>query len=499
MRRVPRVRIILPVTIDYCGSTYEGQIANLGIDGAFIALPQSLPISALASLKFFPYPSALGIEVLGRVVCTRPNGMGTEFIDLDSHTRSTLWDFLAPLFPVEIKECPYCDHPVKDTRRKICQHCQHSLDFRRKDYYQFLETQEESEPNEMIGTCESMRTIFHLIRKLAATDVPILITGASGTGKEMVAQAIHERSPRNQGPFVAINCGAIPRELLESQLFGYEKGAFTGAYRTTPGTLERANGGSLLLDEVGELPLELQVKLLRFLQNHSFERVGGRKTIKVDLRVISATNSDLRKMIAEGRFREDLYYRLDVVNIELPSLKDRGDDALIMSNVFLKRYANKVDKDIRGFTRDAVTSIQAHPWPGNIRELINRIRRSVVMSDGPWVTPEHLGLALAGLQPQFIHTGEGLKEAKAKFESYLITEVLKQFQGNVQLASKALRISRSMMYHLIQKYDLKQYAVAPPTEGRLSLASPELKPMRSAGRKARGAASKSKAALKVDN
>ena len=417
--------------------------------------------------------------------------MGTEFIDLDNHTRSILWDFLVPLFPGEIKECPFCGRPVKDNGSKICQHCQHSLDFRRKDYYQFFETQKESEAYEMIGTCESMRTIFHLIRKLAATDVPILITGASGTGKEMVAQAIHERSPRNKGPFVPINCGAIPRELLESQLFGYEKGAFTGAYRTTPGTLERASGGSLLLDEVGELPLELQVKLLRFLQNHAFERVGGRKTIEVDCRVISATNCDLRAMIAEGRFREDLYYRLDVVNIELPPLKDRGDDALIMSNVFLKRYANKVGKDMRGFTRDAVTSIQAHPWPGNIRELINRIRRSVVMSDVPWVTPEHLGLALAGLQPQFICNGGGLKEAKAKFESNLITEVLKQFQGNVLLASKALRISRSLMYHLIQKYNLKQYAFAPPMEDQLELGSPRLKPNRPAGRKGKGRPSRS--------
>jgi two-component system NtrC family response regulator len=339
-----------------------------------------------------------------------------------------------------------------------------------------------------------MRKIFHLIRKLAATDVPILITGASGTGKEMVAQAVHERSLRSKGPFVAINCGAIPRELLESQLFGYEKGAFTGAYRTTSGTLERADGGTLLLDEVGELPLELQVKLLRFLQDFSFERVGGRKTIQVDLRVISATNCDLREMIAGGRFREDLYYRLDVVNIELPPLKDRGDDALIIANVFLKRYSNKVGKDIRGFAREAVTAIQAHPWPGNIRELINRVRRSVVMSEGPWVTTEHLGLSLADLQPELVYNGGGLKKAKAKFEASLITKVLQQFQGNVQLASKALAISRSMMYNLIQKYDLKQYVTSPQME-RI----PPLRPNRPAGAARNGGRGRSNAAMKTSN
>ncbi len=491
MRRTPRVSINIPVSIDCCGGTYEAQIANLGLDGAFIALPQSLKIHAVANLKFCLAPSTSDIEVLGRVLRTEPQGIGIEFLDLDSHSRSALWDFLVPLLPRELEECPFCGQAVKNPRSKVCQKCHHSLDFHRKDYYQFLEAQGEQESREMIGTCEPMRKLFHLIRKVAATDVPILITGASGTGKEMVAQAVHERSLRSKGPFVAINCGAIPRELLESQLFGYEKGAFTGAYRTTSGTMERADGGTLLLDEVGELPLELQVKLLRFLQDLSFERVGGRKTIQVDLRVISATNCDLREMVAVGRFREDLYYRLDVVNIELPPLKDRGDDALIIGNVFLKRYSNKVGKDIRGFAREAVTAIQAHPWPGNIRELINRVRRSVVMSEGPWVTAEHLGLSLTDLQPELIYNGGGLKEAKAKFEASLITKVLQQFQGNVQLASKALSISRSMMYHLIQKYDLKQYVASTQED------VPGIRPIRPAGVQRRGRRSGPKDTMEI--
>ena len=494
MRRAPRVFTNLPVGVDCCGNTYEGRITNLGIDGAFIDLPPALKTYDVANLAFFLPPSAPGIEVLGRVIRTEPQGIGIEFLDLDSNFRSTLWDFSVPLLPLEVKECAYCGQAVKNHRSKVCQKCQRSLDFHRKDYYQFLEAQGEEESQEMVGTCEPMRKIFHLIRKLAATDVPILITGASGTGKEMVAQAVHERSLRSKGPFVAINCGAIPRELLESQLFGYEKGAFTGAYRTTSGTLERADGGTLLLDEVGELPLELQVKLLRFLQDFSFERVGGRKTIQVDLRVISATNCDLREMIAGGRFREDLYYRLDVVNIELPPLKDRGDDALIIANVFLKRYSNKVGKDIRGFAREAVTAIQAHPWPGNIRELINRVRRSVVMSEGPWVTTEHLGLSLADLQPELVYNGGGLKKAKAMFEASLITKVLQQFQGNVQLATKALAISRSMMYNLIQKYDLKQYVTSPQMEG-----IPEPRPNRPAGAARNGGRGRSNATMKTSN
>jgi two-component system, NtrC family, response regulator len=308
---------------------------------------------------------------------------------------------------------------------------------------------------EMIGTCDAMLEVFKMIRKVAATDVPVLVTGASGTGKEMAARAIHQRSIRHKGPFVAINCSAIPRELLESELFGHEKGSFTGAYRTSIGMVERAKRGTLFLDEVGELPLEMQAKLLRFLQEHTFERVGGRETIKIDLRVISATNSDLTDLIAVGRFREDLYYRLDVVNIALPRLKDRCDDALIMANTFLKQYAAKQTKHLKGFTRAAIAAIETHSWPGNIRELINRIRRAVVMADGEWITPEHMSLTTKEISPEPLIDGMGLKEAKEKFEMSIVAEALKRNQGNVCLAAKALKTSRSMVYSLIQKYGLK--------------------------------------------
>jgi two-component system NtrC family response regulator len=314
----------------------------------------------------------------------------------------------------------------------------------------------------MIGTCQAMFRVFHLIRKAAGTDVPILVTGASGTGKEMVAQALHQRSTRSQGPFVAVNCGAIPRELLESELFGHERGAFTGAHRTVVGKLEVANQGTLFLDEIGELPLDLQVKLLRFLQDYSFERVGGRQKIQADLRVVSATNRDLKELIAGNRFRDDLYYRLNGINIELPALKDRGEDVLIIANVFLRRYATKIGKPVSGLTKETKQTIQAYAWPGNIRELANLIRRAVVMADNPWITSENLGL-----DSEVIHkipgngngNGLGLKKAKAQLEAKMVTEALTNFQGNVQKAAKALQTSRSVVYHLINKYQIKEIAL----------------------------------------
>jgi two-component system NtrC family response regulator len=303
-----------------------------------------------------------------------------------------------------------------------------------------------------------MHRVFHLIRKVSHSDVPVLVTGASGTGKEMVAQAIHQRSLRSKGPFVAVNCGAIPRELLESELFGHEKGSFTGAYRTVAGKVEMANNGTLFLDEVGELPLELQVKLLRFLQEYAFERVGGRETKTVDLRIISATNGDLKELIAAGKFREDLFYRLNVVNIDLPTLKERDEDALIMANVFLRRYAAKTERSILGFDQEAVKAIQSYSWPGNIRELINHIRRAVVMAEDTWVTPENLGLDVSEFQAR-PGNGMGLKEAKAQFEAKLLAEALASCRGNVQLAARLLKTSRSVIYHLINKHDIKEYSL----------------------------------------
>jgi len=247
--------------------------------------------------------------------------------------------------------------------------------------------------------------------------------------------------------------------LLESELFGHEKGSFTGALRTVVGKVELANYGTLFLDEVGELPPELQVKLLRFLQDFTFERVGGRETRRVNLRVISATNADLQELISRGRFREDLYYRLNGITMALPDLKDRGDDLLIMATVFLRRYANKTSKKVSCFTKDALKAIQSYHWPGNIRELIHHIRRAVVVGESAWISTKDLGLEAPSGKTNNEVNNLGLKEAKAQFEAMLVAEALARSEGNVQLAAQALQTSRSVIYHLIHKHDLKGYAL----------------------------------------
>src|SRR5690606_11635742 len=248
-----------------------------------------------------------------------------------------------------------------------------------REYRQMQQRLQADGFNGMLGTGERMQTIFQNIRKVATSDAPVLILGESGTGKEMTARAIHERSSRRDGPFVAINCSAIPESLIESELFGHEKGAFTGAHAQRKGRIESAEGGTLFLDEIGEIPLLLQVKLLRFLQDQRIERVGGRQEIAVNARILAATNADLKKGMGDGTFREDLFYRLAVIQIGLPPLRDRDDDILVLAQAFLQRYAHESAKENITFAPDALRAIRQHEWPGNVRELQNRVRRGVIM------------------------------------------------------------------------------------------------------------------------
>ena len=242
----------------------------------------------------------------------------------------------------------------------------------------------------MLGTCGKMQEVFSVIRKVATTDAPVLIMGESGTGKELVARAMHRLSVRQANPFIVINCGAIPENLLESELFGHEKGAFTGAHIQRKGRFEMAEGGTLFLDEIGELPLTLQVKLLRFLQERVVERVGGREQIEVDTRVVAATNRDLKEAMKDGSFREDLYFRLGVILISLPPLREREGDVILLAKAFLERYADENRKKIKGFTDQAIDAIEQYAWPGNVRELENRIKRAVIMAEGTKITPVDL-------------------------------------------------------------------------------------------------------------
>ena len=298
----------------------------------------------------------------------------------------------------------------------------------------------------MLGASPRMQTVFGAIRKVATTDAPVLIVGESGTGKELAARAIHRLSLRKNGPFVVINCGAIPENLLESELFGHEKGSFTGAHIQRHGRIEAAQGGTLLLDEIGELTPPLQVKLLRFLQEQQIERVGGRQTIKVDARVLSATNTDLRKAMEEGRFLEDLYFRLAVVVIPMPPLRERDGDVLFLAKAFLQRYSSKEKKTMM-FTRKALNALDAHGWPGNIRELENRIKGAVIMAERGKITAEDLELAAAYSK----YDGKGLAGAREAVERELISRALAKHKGNLTRTAAELNVSRPTLYDLIGK------------------------------------------------
>ncbi|MEJ2200508.1 MAG: PEP-CTERM-box response regulator transcription factor [Desulfuromonadaceae bacterium] len=310
----------------------------------------------------------------------------------------------------------------------------------------------------IFGQCPEMETVFSTIRKVASTDVPILVLGENGTGKEMVARAIHNQSLRKNGPFIPINCGAIPENLLESELFGHEKGAFTGAAGRVQGKVEFSQGGTLFLDEIGELPLPLQVKLLRFLQEKVIQRVGGREDIVVDTRIVAATNVDIEAAIKDGRFREDLYYRIGVINLHLPPLRERGEDIRLLAGLFLSRYANEFQKKIKGFSPVAERALRQYAWPGNVRELENKIKRAILMAEASLLGPEDLGFAETMEKPiDFSVAGMTLKDARDKVEKDLLEASLRTLSGNVAKAAEALGISRPTFYDLMKKHGLQNH------------------------------------------
>jgi two-component system NtrC family response regulator len=300
---------------------------------------------------------------------------------------------------------------------------------------------------DMLGASPQMQTVFDFVRKVAPTSAPVLILGESGTGKEMVAQALHRRSTQTRGPFVAINCNAIPENLLESELFGHEKGSFTGAHTQRKGHIETAAGGTLFLDEIGEMPASVQVKLLRFLQEKSFQRVGGRQEIQSDARVVAATNRNLQELAASGKFREDLYFRLAVVVVKVPALRERGDDIVLMAKAFLHSYVVEHARPGLTFAPDALRALTLHRWPGNVRELQNRVQRAVIMADGKRVTATDLELTdtISGMPPQT------LKEARETVEREMVQDALRRNRGKVTSAALELGVSRPTLYELMEK------------------------------------------------
>ena len=304
----------------------------------------------------------------------------------------------------------------------------------------------------ILTAAPEMLKVTRTIERVARADVSVMLLGASGTGKELLARGVHDSSPRARGAFVAINCAAIPETLLESELFGHEKGAFTGAVKTTPGKIEMAQGGTLFLDEVGDIPLPLQVKLLRFLQERVVERIGGRKPIDVDTRIVCATHRDIDAMVAEGSFREDLYYRLAEIVVRIPSLAERPGDANLLARHFLRRFARQMNVDVRTLTADADAAIAAWHWPGNVRELENRMKRAVIMADGKHLTAADLDLeGKAEATPLPIN----LKSVREAADRGAIRQALARSEGNISGTARLLGISRPTLYDLMKAYDLQ--------------------------------------------
>lgn len=303
----------------------------------------------------------------------------------------------------------------------------------------------------LVTSNTEMLNVCRLVEKVAGTDVGVLVLGESGTGKELIARALHELGDRADSAFTAINCAAIPENLLESELFGHEKGAFTGAVRQAKGKIELADGGTLFLDEIGDVPLAIQVKLLRFLQERTFERIGGRQSISVDVRIVCATNQDLSEMIAAGTFREDLYYRLSELVINIPPLRDRDGDIELLAHNFLAKFNAEQGRAVRGFSGEALATILQHKWPGNVRELENRMKRAIIMAEGNRIVPADLDLA----DPDEIPDVLNLVQAREEAERREIPRALSRADGNVSQAAKLLGVSRPTLYDLMRHHGFK--------------------------------------------
>jgi two-component system NtrC family response regulator len=344
-----------------------------------------------------------------------------------------------------------CKPVEMDELRLLLRRCFYVAELE-KEYRDLQQRSQADVFEDMLGKSPQMQGVFALIRKVAATDAPVLLLGESGTGKEMAALAVHRRSPRRDGPFKAINCNAIPETLLESELFGHEKGAFTGAHMERKGLIESAGGGTLFLDEIGELPLPVQVKVLRFLQEQRFQRVGGRQEIQVDTRVITATNVDLKEAVAKGKFREDLYFRLAVVVIKLPPLRDRGEDVDLLARIFLQQFALQSEKTGLTFAADALRAVKRHTWPGNVRELQNRVKRAVIMADGKRVGASDLELS----DSEELAPAATLKEARENVEHELIRKALKRHSGRISSVAAELGVSRPTLYELMEKLGISR-------------------------------------------
>jgi two-component system NtrC family response regulator len=413
----------------------EDQVAALST----LAGEQPAVVSLDLGLPPHPESAECGLETLDQIMRTAP---ATKVVVLTGNGGRE-----SAIRSVQLGAFDYHQKPIQLNELKIV--------LQRAAYLQTLETEADkrgSEPAirfaDMLGHTQAMREIFAVVSRIARTDVTVLIQGESGTGKELLARAVHANSARCNRPFVAINCGAIPDTLLESELFGHERGAYTGAHMQRKGKLELADGGTLFLDEVGEMSPPLQVKLLRFLQEREIERVGGREVLRVDARVVAATNKDLKSELQARRFREDLYYRLSVVNLTLPPLRERGEDIVLIANALLQRISKIHRRKLR-FGRTALDAIARHPWPGNVRELENAVERAVLMARGKLVEPRDLGI-----EPTERPPAPSLREARERAERDALVDALVRTRGNITQASRLLAVSRPTLHGLIGRYEV---------------------------------------------
>ena len=398
--------------------------------GALQAFEANAPAVTLLDLGLPPRPNEsdeglaalseiLAVDSTAKVIIVSGQGEKRNAIEA---VGAGAYDFLCK--PVEVEEL-----------RLVLRRCIHVVELE-KEYRELQQSRRSDVFEDMLGTSPQMQAVFAFIRKVAGTNAPVLLLGESGTGKEMAAAAIHRRSARKDGPFVAINCNAIPESLLESELFGHEK-------------LETASGGTLFLDEIGELPPAIQVKLLRFLQEQRLQRVGGRQEIQVDTRIVAATNTDLKQLIDNGKFREDLYFRLAVVTIRLLPFRERGEDIVFLAREFLQRYSAQSGRTKLVFAPDALRAMTRYSWPGNVRELQNRVKRGVIMADGSRVTAKDLELEPdQGVESSSANT---LRKAREHVEREMIEQALKRNSGKITSAAADLGISRPTLYELMEK------------------------------------------------
>jgi two-component system NtrC family response regulator len=407
-------------------------------ESAIAELRRHEPAVVLQDLGLPPKPDGIeeGLLTLSEILKLSPS---TKVIVVTGHG-----DQENALRAVALGAYDFYQKPVDTVERAF------SMSYLEAENRRLQEVSSDSPLDGIVAASEGMLAVCRMIEKVAPTDVTTLLLGESGTGKELLARSLHRLSPRKENAFVAINCAAIPENLLESELFGHEKGAFTGAVKTTPGKVELADGGTLFLDEIGDMPLPLQAKMLRFLQERVIERVGGRQEISVDVRVVCATNQNPEDLIKASAFREDLYYRVSEITINIPPFREREEGRLILARTLLQKYCKKQGRAVNGFSEDAVKAIESYCWPGNVRELENKIKGAVIMADGKFVTAADLGLEAGDGEPESLN----LREVRQRAESKAIRVALTRSYGNISKAAELLGITRPTLYDLMNKYGL---------------------------------------------